>query len=178
MMMQALEAGGLTPEYKQSREDMKDRLTDEHYNPNVGGLYELEAEDYRDINFPRKYEGKLIKCLLSELSKIDTMPNGIKIVFMRRNVEETRQSFMAFFNKSLEVEHLDEQLDKAIRKLRNRKDVQSVDVFQYRDVVKNPGIHFMILKDNGWPIDIDKAVSVVEPSYMRYKIENLEAGVL
>ena len=63
MMMKALEAGGLDACYKQSREEMKNRYADEHYDPNIGGLYELERKDYQKPNFPRDYEGKLIKCL-------------------------------------------------------------------------------------------------------------------
>ena len=58
MMMKALEAGGLEACYRQSREEMRLRFADEHYDPNVGGLYELEREDYREKGFPRKYEGK------------------------------------------------------------------------------------------------------------------------
>ena len=69
MMMKALEAGGMDASYKQSRDVMKDHYADEYYNPNIGGLYELEKQDYQKWDFPRDYEGKLIKAL-GELYKI------------------------------------------------------------------------------------------------------------
>ena len=45
MMMKALEAGGLEAAYQQSREAMRKRYADEHYDPNVGGRYELRRRD-------------------------------------------------------------------------------------------------------------------------------------
>jgi len=63
MIMKALESGGLDAEYKQSRDEMKNRYSDKNYDPNIGGLYELERQDYMGLDFPNKYTGKLIKGL-------------------------------------------------------------------------------------------------------------------
>lgn len=63
MMMRALEAGGMEACYRKSRDQMKARYADDQYDPNAGGLYELERRDYRRPDFPIGYEGKLIKCL-------------------------------------------------------------------------------------------------------------------
>jgi len=61
MMMKALQAGGLDASYSQSRDTMKDRWKDEHYDPNIGGLYELNRKEYKQKNFPRQFDGRLIK---------------------------------------------------------------------------------------------------------------------
>lgn len=176
MMMKALEVGGMNACYKQSRDIMKNHFADGQYDPNIGGLYELERRDYLEWGFPGKYKGKLIKCLWGGLIKMDVMPK-IKIVFMRRNPEEIRQSYLAFFGKNLEnADKIDRNLDYAIRMMKNRKDVD-IDVFWYRDVVERPREHFQILKNHGWPIDVDKCVEIVNPKYCRYKIENLVIGI-
>ena len=75
--------------------------------------------------------------------------------------------------------HLIEQrLDTAIERLRNRKDVKSLDVFWYPEVVKEPEKHFRILKEHGWSLDVEKASSVVDPKYYRFRREKLTVGVL
>ncbi len=179
MMMKALEAGGLDACYASSRDEMKNIHADEYYDPNVGGLYELNSSEYKEQDFPIKYEGKLIKALNFSVPKMAVMPNGIRVVFMRRDTEEIRQSYGGFFNKQLlNTENLERNMEDAIERINNRKDVLSIDVFWFRNVVDNPIKYFNILKDAGWPIDIDKSVSVPDKKYCRYKIENLEVGVI
>jgi len=53
MMMRALENAGMNASYKQSRDEMKSRFADEFYDPNIGGLYELEREDYQKKTFQK-----------------------------------------------------------------------------------------------------------------------------
>jgi hypothetical protein len=179
MMMKALETGGMDTEYKQSRDEMKDHFADEHYDPNIGGLYELERQDYRAFGFPRKYKGKLIKALNTGIPRMTVMSSGIRVVFMRRDPEEIRQSYDAFFNKQLQnINHIERTMDLIIEQIKNRKDVISMDVFWYREVVNNPSYYFQLLRNHGWPIDIDKAASVIDPKYCRFKKENLTIGVL
>lgn len=188
MMMKALEAGGLDAEYQQSRDVMKARFADEHYDPNIGGLYELERKDYLSPGFPKQYEGKLIKALNMEyqneggvVKSMKVMPNGIRVVFMKRDPEEIRQSFDAFFGRQLpeeQIETLAQRWETCIERIENRKDVLSLDVFWYRDVVRKPEKYFKKLKETGWPIDVKKAVSVVDPKYMRFKKEKLTKGVI
>ena len=99
MMMKALEAGGMDACYRQSRDEMKNRFADEHYDPNIGGLYELERGDYQKPDFPKGYEGKLIKALNQGIPKMAVMPE-IRAVFMRRDAEEIRQSYMPFLGRN------------------------------------------------------------------------------
>jgi len=177
MMMKALEEGGLEAEYKQSRDEMKNHFADENYDPNIGGLYELNRNDYLEFGFPEKYKGKLIKALNQGVSRMAVMP-GIRVVFMMRDPEEIRQSYEAFFGKPLSnMEHYKRNMQDCIERIKNRKDVISLNIFNYRDVVKNPLKHFKILKDAGWEIDVEKAVKVVDSKYCRFKKEILTIGI-
>jgi len=180
MMMKALEAGGLETAYKQSREEMRLKFADEHYDPNIGGLYELERADYQEKGFPKKYAGKLIKALNMAIPGMDVMDDRIKVVYMRRDTEEIRQSYDAFFGHQLNkkvIENLQEIQSNIIERIKNRKDVLSINVFWFRNVINNPLKHFNILKQNGWNIDVEKAVEVVDPEYYRFRLENLTVGV-
>ncbi len=176
MMMKALEIGGLTAEYKQSRDEMKDRFADEFYDPNIGGLYELERQDYTNPNFPKGYEGKLIKALAGGVDKMKVMPDGIRVIFMRRDTEEIRQSYQAFFGTPLrhDTKTLQKTIDLCIERGKNRKDVISYDEIWYRDVVENPRPIFEKLD---WPIDVDKSVSMIDKKYCRFKLEELDVGI-
>lgn len=179
MMMKALEAGGLDAIYRQSREVMKKRFADEHYDPNIGGLYELDKKDYMEFGFPEKQEGKLIKVLNLGVPRMAVMQEGIRVVFMRRDTEEIRQSYDAFFSRQLQNigNHERNMQDIKVRIL-NRKDVISFHEFWYRQVVEDPLKYFAILKDAGWPINVDKAVETVDPQYCRFKLENLDIGIM
>ena len=179
MMMKALEAGGLDAEYKQSRDEMKDRFADTQYDPNIGGLYELERQDYKADDFPRQYDGKLIKALNMGVPNMAVMKDGIRVVFMRRDAEEIRQSYDAFFGKQLRhIDNLEPRMSNIIEQILNRKDVISFDEFWYRDVVNFPLTHFEMLAEHGWPIDPQKCAAVVDPQYCRFRLEELEVGVL
>ena len=101
-----------------------------------------------------------------------------KIIFMRRDYEEIRQSFEAFFNSSLKMK--EKQYNTAMKDtldiLRNRKDVDFVEIW-YRDVINDPKNIFKLLRDKGWPIDISQAVKVVDPKLCRFKKEILTIGI-
>ncbi len=98
---------------------------------------------------------------------------------MRRDPEEVRQSYCAFFRVS--PPHIGNNytsvLDERISILRKRRDVQ-LAVLWYRDVVADPLETFQGLVDSGWPIDPQKAVSIVDPDLCRFKLEELEVGIL
>ncbi|MHC4728454.1 MAG: hypothetical protein ACYS17_14635 [Planctomycetota bacterium] len=179
MMMKGLEAGGLDAAYRQSREKMREHFADKHYDPNIGGLYELEQQDYINPEFPRQFDGKLIKGLNFCVPRMNVMKNGIRVVFMRRDAEEIRQSFDAFFDRSLQATNkmLNRRMERIVEQINNRRDVKSCNVLWYRDVVEDPGPYFTELHNDGWPIDVDAAKNTVDPNYCRYKIEKLIPGI-
>jgi hypothetical protein len=178
MMMKALEAGGLKAEYKQSRDEMKSRFADEKYDPNIGGLYELERKDYLEFGFPKKYKGKLIKALNLGVPRMSVMEKGIRVVFMMRDEEEIRQSYEVLFGKSLQnINHYKRNMENYIELIKNRKDVISIHIFNYREVIENPLKHFQILKDSGWNINPEECVKIINPKYYRFKKEILTPGI-
>jgi hypothetical protein len=178
MMMRALEAGGLEVVARESRDEYRKKFADEYYDPNEGGLYELERQDYKAFDFPLKYKGKLIKCLMAGKAHIAVVPK-LKVVFMRRDFEEIRQSYQAFFDNELGApkERLEALIKDSIEQLRNRKDCD-LQVFWYRDVVENPKKYFEILKNDGWPIDVEKAAAIVNPELCRFRKEILTEGIV
>jgi len=174
MMMKALEAGGLEAAFNPSRNEMNKEFGDKDYKPNVGGFYELERREYNQPNFPRMYEGKLLKCLWGGLTKF--VVGDYKVVFMKRDPEEIRQSYEAFFGGQAppSLKRYDEIMKESIAMLLNRKDTQLI-ILNYRDVLENPRKEFEKLKD--WSIDIEKCVEVVSPELCRFKIEELTVGI-
>ena len=178
MMMKALEAGGLEAAYQQSREKMREHYADEFYDPNIGGLYELKRQNYQHPEFPRMYDGKLIKGLNNCVPGMKVM-DEIRVIFMRRDTEEIRQSYTAFFSNHMQIgEQFQPRMDEIVKSIRNRKDVVSCHELQYRDVVEHPLEAFATLKFDGWPIDPKKAAVTVDPDYCRFKLEDLEVGVM
>lgn len=177
MMMKALEAGGIEVVARESREEMREKYKDEFYDPNEGGLYELEYKDMSTPDFPSQYKGKLIKVLNAGNAKMDVMPK-LKIVYMRRSFEEIRQSYQAFFNRELKIteEFFYKNVEKNIRLLQNRKDVD-LTILYYRDVIENPIKAFSLLEENGWPINPQKCAGEVNPELYRFREENLIKGI-
>jgi hypothetical protein len=178
MMMKALEAGGLDAAYRQSRELMRRRFADTHYDPNVGGLYELARADYMAPDFPAKYNGRLIKALNSGVPAMNVMPSGIRVVFMRRDAEEIRQSYLAFFGQDLPMGNFQPRMERVLAVIRNRRDVVSCHEFWFRDVVADPAGHFAVLAEAGWPIAPAACAAVVDPGCCRYRREHLEEGIV
>lgn len=178
MMMQALIAGGMEAEYRESRDAMKNRFADEDYDPNPH-LFELERADYQKPDFPHGYEGKLIKALRMGPGRMAVTPGGIRVVFMRRDAEEIRQSYMAFFGRSdFTVEQIETDVERSLAAARNRRDTRVLEVW-YRGVVENPRPWFeRIRKFYGVPLDVDACASVVSDEWLRYRKEELEIGVV
>ncbi len=176
MMMKCLEQGGLSPVFSEHRESLNQKFGDKYYKPNEGGFYELTREQYNQIGFPRMYSGKLIKCLFGGTYRL--VVHNYKIVFMMRDPEEIRQSYEAFTEEPAPpiTKCYNEVMNDCIDILKNRKDTD-VTVLQYRNVVDNPRDAFKLLKDNGWPINIDKAVAVVDEKLCRFRKENLTIGI-
>lgn len=179
MMMRCLELGGMEAVYSREKDESKNDFSDESYDPNEGGLYEMDREDYHVPNFPDMHKGKLIKLLNLGTFGLKPMPK-LKVVFMRRDPEEVRQSYVAFFGdikkERMTVENIGQAMALNIQLLNNRKDTDVLE-FWYRDVVEDPRKYFTLLKENGWPIDVEKCVSGVNKDLLRFKIEELTPGI-
>lgn len=176
-MMAALVAGGMSAEYSEQRNQVADRHADQHYHPNPAGLFEVPLREYQDPDFPLRYQGKLIKVMSWGLDGLAVNPQGYRVVLMQRDSEEIRQSYEAFFDRPLRMPWFDqytERMERAVKMLRNRNDVLSVDAVQYRDLVANPLSELAMLD---WPIDVRAAAKIVDPKQCRFKREILTVGI-
>lgn len=165
MMMRALEAGGLEAVYSKKRdENMNRRWGEPDFIPN-DSYYELEWADYMAPDFPRAYEGKLIKVMRGHLIKIP--PGEYRVVVMRRPAREIALSYMAAFGDvPTEVERgFDAAMDTYVSILRDRRSFLSVDEVWFRDAVERP---HEVLSRLGWPIDVEKAASVPARDRVRF----------
>ena len=177
MMMRALIAGGMEAAYDDDRNGMARRASDDHYQPNPDAeLFELADWKYQSFGFPLAYQGKLIKAVTMHARNLDVCP--MKVVFMRRHPEEIRQSFHAFFQtrRAPSVEQITNEVEWTLRQMRDRRSIELVD-FSYRDVLATPLDHMRALMTAGWPIDPVAAAREVRPELMRYRAEQLEAGI-
>ena len=176
MMMQALEAGGLEAVYDKRWNNLNQKFGDKNYTPNSGGFYELPKGEPREPGFPKKHQGKLIKVLQGGIVQI--VAGDYRIIFMRRDPEEIRQSHEAFFAKpppQLGGVYT-ALMDDKIGILRQRRDIQ-LTVLWYRDVVAAPLETFQVLAESDWPIDPMMAAAVVDPDLCRFRLEHLEVGI-
>lgn len=180
MMMHALSTGGLTPVFSEKRNNFADSCADEHYHPNKCGLYELELRELQREDFSDEYDGKLIKVVAIDILRLPVHDPGYKVVLMTRNPEEIRQSFEAFTGYRGKMPHLQNYkffISKTVKGLSNRKDILSINLIDYNEVVFSPHEYFEGLKDSGWPINVDNAASIVDKEQYRFRIERLTVGI-
>ena len=174
MMMYGGETGGLEVLKSPERDVWATKFRDKQYDPNSKGLFELlPGPRKRLVMDPAPHAGKLVKVLYN--SVLHFRAGDYRIVFMEREYEEIRQSFLAFFNKPIRLTETQYHCAMTYTKgiLRQRRDVDLVE-WQYRDVVENAVAAFGSLD---WPIDVSAAASVVDPTQCRYRVENLTVGV-
>ncbi len=178
--MQALIAGGMDAAWSEKRNRLANAHSDEHYRPNPEGLYEVSMKEYAKVDFPLAYQGKLIKVMLWGLDSLAVNPEGYRVIIMRRDPEEIRQSFEAFFGKPCRHPWLGEyekRIERAEVMLVNRRDMVSVDVVDYEAVVGEPMAAFAILASRGWPIDPRSAADTIDPEQYRFRKELLTVGI-
>jgi len=173
MMMQVLEAGGMEAVRNPKRDKFNDQHSDEFYKPNPEGLYELESRQVRRLGFPRGLDGKLIKVVTLNLLYLSV--HEYSVIFMTRDPEEIRQSYEAAFGQKIGApEHIQRWVDEALLLLGNRKDVKQLSIIPYRGFLDTPRPY---LESLGWPIDVGKALSVIDPAKCRFRLESLTVGI-
>ena len=178
MMMQALEAGGVDLVYSGIRDlRIKDAMSDEKYKANPESLYEIPTPVQAHPGFPQQYFGKALKVLLPPFGHTTTMwPGDYFIIIMRRDPEEVRQSFEAFFAPRghkwpLSAEVHEGVFESGVQLLTARNDA-TVVVWDYDKVLEKPLEHFIQIPG----IDARAAASVVDPDHYRFQLERLTVG--
>lgn len=172
LMMQALEAGGLPVIKHPSRRALNERCADARYRPNPLDLYEPAWADMRQVDFPRFHDGHALKIVVPWLGRLAV--HVYRVVFMRRDPEEIRQSYEAAFNGHVSVAQIERAVHEALRTLANRRDVLEVHELGYADLVQRPSESLASLH---WPIDIPVAAAVVDPSQYRFQRSRLTVGL-
>jgi len=178
-MMQALIAGGMQASWSEDRNLIAQRYSDENYKPNPEGLFEVPLREYSGLNFPLQYQDRLIKVMLWGLDSFVVNPLGYRVVIMRRDPEEIRQSFEAFFQdrKCIPLDGYYERIERALSLMKNRRDVLNVRIIDYPEFVAHPQLVLESLQDDGWPINVEKAASVIDPQKYRFRLELLTPGI-
>lgn len=175
MMMSALEAGGLSVVRSPKRDRLNKRHSDERYAPNPHGLYEPNLREMALPGWPKKHDEQALKVLCPWVKHLSV--HRYKVVFLHRDPEEIRQSFEAAFQGKLDTSKIAAQVRDGREQLANRLDVSSLTDMEYADVIENPQAAFDRLYMHGWPIDVEKAAAVVDPSLYRFRRENLTVGI-
>lgn len=164
MMMKCLIEGGIEPYFDQDKEAA---LRESHPETNKGGFYELSVEEIASIDFPLPAEGKLIK-FLSPWRVVGLLsPAKYRIIFMKRDPREVALSTYRLNGGMISTQEIDvlnqydALMDKGIALANNRKDVESVNVVDYNDLLKAP---FEFFDSLCWPIDPEKAARCVDGS--------------
>ena len=172
MMMAAFEAGGMDVVKSSARDRLVhvavDRMADD-YKANPTSFYEPQyRNEARQPDWPRKYDGKVLKVIIPFLNEVAV--HDYRVLFMRRDAEEMRQSYFAAHGG--DVRNMEQTVAEALRTLSNRKDVELQELW-YPDVLNDPRGSFESL---GWPLDVTRAASVIDPTRYRFKRELLHAG--
>jgi len=175
MMMEALEAGGMTLAYNTDRDRIKTVSIhlDEHYQVNPSSLYEFTAAEMRQPGFPRTHDGCVVKIPSLFLSAMAV--HEYQVIFMLRDTEEIRQSYQTAFGRDMSAGMIERQVAESLLHVKNRKDCRLTEV-EYRSVIDDPNGTFLRLHDLGWPINPNEAARIVDPTRYRFRREILTAG--
>jgi hypothetical protein len=171
MMMSCLEAGGLPVVRSESRDRLNAAHSDQHYRPNPTSLYEPDERAMRVPGWPRQHDGHALKVVAPLLGRLAA--HEYRVVFMRRDSEEIRQSYEGAFGGRVTAQQIETVIAEALRTLNNRRDVHEIIELQYGDVIDDPVLSLASL---GWPIDVQAAAAVVDPSLYRFRLNRLTVG--
>jgi hypothetical protein len=171
MMVKAIDEGGIPAAYDEERNRDIIEYVRPDYHPNIHGWMELNRDRYKEDGFPSVYDGKVVKIPFHSLHKVAYCPNGMRVVFMRRDIEEIILSMANLGKTSINLD-IGERFVGLIDDFSKRKDVVSVHEFWYSDVLADPLKHFKILAADGWPIDPEKAAQVPDPKHRHINLED------
>jgi hypothetical protein len=143
---------------------------EEGYDPNPYGYYETEPP--REVEMYESWEhevdGYLFKADADWLFNLNPGP-GYSILLMLRNPDEVRGSHRRAFGSEIDEQHFAD-LDRLPTFCESRSDI-TLTTLNFVDVIFDPVPAFTKLRDVGWPIDVEKAASFVDPALYRTRID-------
>ena len=167
MLMQALEAGGLTVDRAPAGDPRRDdyELEEEAYASLRPEAMDAEALEWR---FPRAHRGRLIKVLVGSVHRLHPQPQMV-CVFIQRNWAELAASYERRNGIPPRRDWAEKAIEKELSRWRAREHVE-LTVVDYDAVLENPEWFFGVLKKNGFPIDAAEAAAVVDTERQREAI--------
>lgn len=176
MMMKCLIDGGITPIVSEYRE-MRMRANDsENYKLNPEGFYEVGQENYMRLGYTTELPDEIcVKIQAIGLPILSADKEGYKIIFMRRDPEAIKRSYIKSFGQKgwdrdygdkdwLEYYH---HLTTGVIDIMNmRSDVDLLEI-DYNSVVDEPFEEMRKIKDFGVPINVVKSALVPNKEYRR-----------
>ena len=169
LAMKCLEAGGMDILYDEKRDEFNRKRSDERYKLNPGSLCEPLPKVMRNPGFPRTYDGMAIKLVVFELHRAAV--HSYRVLFMIRDLEETRQSVEAGLGQQVSSEYIGRKCSEAYKHLENRKDVHEIITIDYRNLVEKPRETLEALR--GWDLDLDNAATIPNLKDYRFRLEDL-----
>ena len=173
-MMGALIAGGIEPVYSHKR-DRKMKMNDKKdYPVNPHGFYEVGQSEYMRLGFTTELPDEICVKIQAIGLPILAAAKGYKIIYMRRDPNIIKQSYIKSFGKVAFDEsysdwptHYWNLLDSVKAVMQQRRDVELLEV-QFNEMIDNPLKVFTQIQAMGVPIDIIAAVATIEPELRRY----------
>jgi len=169
--MQGLEAGGLNVLKSDNRDKFNMGHSDGLYKPNPVSLYEMRPEELStellEIN-----NNSALKVVAPQIHMLPV--HEYKVILLRRDSEEIRQSFEAAFNLKRPIEFIESNMNNLTTVLNNRKDVKEIIEVQHQDLMFNP---LEVFSSLNWPIDAEKAASVIDSGLYRFRKDKLVMGL-
>ena len=171
--MQALKAGGIELFYSKRREARMQATNKDDYEVNPY-FYEVGQSKYMNLGFTTDLPDNIAVKIQAIGLPIIAANRNYKIIYMRRDPEAIKQSFIAAFseqdfknNYSDWPNHYYQLLDGVKAIMKQRGDVELLELC-YDDVILDPMNAMIKIKQMGINIDVDKAVSVVDATKRRY----------
>lgn len=134
------------------------------YQPNPNGFYALDnSQEFKRPDFAQEYDGMLVKVPAGEALHLP--PGDYRILFMWRDPAEILKSMATFTPYStFAYESVIHFYDQAVASFVART---GAEIVRYGDVLSDPLSTFATLTGDGWPIDVEKAASRVDPALYR-----------
>lgn len=169
-MMHVLTSGGLSPvQDLELCEAVAKVWKARGIAPPPCGFYEsgMGTCEFESEKFPVKYDGKLIKVLLFNLHWLK--PGAYRIVMMRRQEKDIVASrIKSSWKAGAQGQWSNERFAMGKARFRGRRDFLSVDEIWLSDFLDDPAAALGKLALSGWPIDVAKALAVVDHTSYEY----------
>ena len=162
MMMECLEKGGLEIFWDKER-DKKLHLAQPR-NPNLH-FYELDVPETGWLPLT-PYKGKCVKLMGTRCLGRKAAP--LKVLYMVRDPQSRHNSLWDACGEMHGRSYYDRTRTKNIEELSESDEIDTLSIFDYDEVLKNPLKAFRSLQADGWPIDPVKAASGVNPKLKHY----------